>query len=222
MPSIETYRKQAKQLVRWHRERNYSIGEKVRLVERYSHLTDAEILSVPLPLTVAQEIVAIEAGFKNWTDLKASASRAKPTPSIAVAGEATIRNAVPILFVQDVVVAATFYHDQLGFNLDFLHGNPPFYGSVSRGGACIHLRFVHQPNFLELEARETSLILATIEVSNVKALFEEYQARGVLFSQRLTRQAWGGINFHVRDPAGNVISFVQYRLPLTPTGEPPT
>ena len=34
MPSIETYRKQAKQLVRWHRERNYSIGEKLRLIER--------------------------------------------------------------------------------------------------------------------------------------------------------------------------------------------
>ena len=28
MPSIETYRKQAKLLVRWHRERNYSIGGK--------------------------------------------------------------------------------------------------------------------------------------------------------------------------------------------------
>ena len=216
MPSIETYRKQAKQLVRRHRERNYSIGEKVRLVERYRHLTDAEVLSMPFPLTVAQAIVAIEAGFKNWSDLKASASRAA-TPSIAVDTEAAMRNAVPILFVQDVVVAANFYYDHLGFNVDFLHGHPPFYGSVSRGGACIHLRFVHQPNFSELAAREGSLILATIEVSNVKALVEEYQARGVSFAQRLTRQACGGIDFHVRDPAGNVISFVQYRVPLMPT-----
>jgi len=223
MPSIETYRKQAKQLVRWHREHNYSIGEKVRLVERYRHLTDAEVLSMPLPLTVAQEIVAIEAGFKNWTDLKASASHAAPTPSIAVDTEATIGNAVPILFVRDVLVAATFYHDQLGFNVDFLHGHPPFYGSVSRGAACIHLRFVHQPTFFsELAAQEGGLILATIEVSNVKALFEEYQARGVSFAQRLTRQAWGGIDFHVRDPAGNVISFVQYRVPSMPTDASPT
>ncbi len=43
MPSIETYRKQAKQLIRWHRERNYSIGGKVRLLERYRHLNDVEI-----------------------------------------------------------------------------------------------------------------------------------------------------------------------------------
>jgi hypothetical protein len=35
------------------------------------------------------------------------------------------------------------------------------------------LRFVHQTNFAELAAREGSLILATIEVANVKALFQE-------------------------------------------------
>jgi hypothetical protein len=33
------------------------------------------------------------------------------------------------------------------------------------------------------------------------------------FAQRLVRQAWGGIDFHVRDVDGNVISFVQYRQP---------
>jgi uncharacterized glyoxalase superfamily protein PhnB len=75
------------------------------------------------------------------------------------------------------------------------------------------LRFVDQTNFTELAAREGSLILAMIEVSNVKALFEEYEARNVDFAQRLVRQAWGGLDFQVRDPDGNVISFVQFRQP---------
>jgi len=117
------------------------------------------------------------------------------------------------LFVRDVVAAAAFYEEKLGFRIDFLHGKPPFYGSVSRDRACLHLRFVHQTNFAELAAREGSLILATIQVANVKALFQEYAARGVDFTQRLVRQAWGGLDFHVRDPDGNVISFVQYRRP---------
>lgn len=71
-------------------------------------------------------------------------------------------------------------------------------------------------NFAALAAREGSLILATIEVRNVKTLFEEYERRGVEFAQRLVRQAWGGIDFHVRDLDGNVISFVQYRQPESP------
>jgi len=69
MPSIETYRKQAKLLVRWHRERNYSIGGKVRLLPRCRDLTDVEVLEMAMPLTLAQEIVAVEAGFRDWAAL---------------------------------------------------------------------------------------------------------------------------------------------------------
>lgn len=213
MPSIETYRKQAKQLIRWHRERNYSIGEKLRLIQRFRYVTDAEALSMPMPLMLAQEIVAVEAGFKNWAELRRFASTAAPP---AGAGEPVIRGAVPILFVRDVTAAAAFYEEQLGFDVDFLHGNPPFYAAVSRDGACLHLRFVHQPNFQELAAREQSLIVASLEVANVKALFGEYEARSVDFAQPLVRQAWGGLDFLVRDPDGNVISFVQYSQAVAP------
>jgi catechol 2,3-dioxygenase-like lactoylglutathione lyase family enzyme len=212
MPSIETYRKQAKLLMRWHRERNYSIGEKLRLLERYRHLTDVEALEMAMPLTLAQEIVAVEAGFKNWAALKAGIDDlAQPSP--VEASSPTLAGAVPILFVRDVAAAAAFYEVKLGFHIDFLHGKPAFYASVSRDHASLHLRFVHQTNFAELAAREPPLILATIEVASVKTLFQEYEARGVDFAQRLVRQPWGGLDFHVRDPDGNVISFVEYRRP---------
>ena len=118
--------------------------------------------------------------------------------------------AIPILFVRDVAASAAFYEGKLGFRVDFLHGTPPFYGSVSRDRARLHLRFVHQTNFVELARREESLILAAIESSDVRALFEEYEARSVEFAQRLVSPEWGGLDFHVRDPDGNVISFVQY------------
>ncbi|MBC9031290.1 VOC family protein [Sphingomonas sp. JC676] len=208
MPMIETYRKQAKLLVRWHREGNYSVGGKLRMLDRFQDVTDREALDMALPLTLAQEIVAVEAGFADWAALKAGAGNAAgPSPEKAP----VLAAAVPILFVRDVTAAAAFYSEKLGFAIDFLHGKPAFYGSVSRDAACLHLRFVGQPNFTELAAREGSLILATIETGNVKALFEEYKAAGVEFAQGLVKQAWGGTDFHVRDPDGNVIAFVQYR-----------
>jgi len=215
MPTIDTYRKQAKQLVRWHRERNYSIGEKFRLLERYRHLTDIEALNTPLPLTVAQEIVAVDAGFLDWATLKGSSTSVKLVAK-PITNTPSLLNVVPILFVRDVRASAAFYAEKLAFHTDFLHGNPPFYGSVSRGHACLHLRFVHEPNFAAQAAREQSLIVASIEVQNVKALFQEFEQRGVDFPQRLVRQAWDGIDFHVRDIDGNVISFVEYRQPENP------
>lgn len=214
MPSLDTYRKHAKQLVRWHRDGNYSVGEKVRLLERHRHLTDPDVLKMAMPLTLAQEIVAVEAGYRDWAALKGAARDATTLPRVEVGAPALIA-AVPILFVRDVGAAAAFYEQRLGFEVEFLHGHPPFYGSVSRDDARLHLRFVHQTNFAELAAREDELILALIEVGNAKALFQEYESRHVDFAQRLVRQPWGGLEFHVRDPDGNVISFVQFRPPAS-------
>jgi len=125
-------------------------------------------------------------------------------------GEVVLNSVVPVLFVRDVSASAAFFREKLGFKVDFLYGDPPFYGSVSRDGVCLHMRFVHHPNFTELAAREVSLILASVEVSDVQGLFAEFHQRGVDFAQLPTRQSWGGTNFHVRDPDGNVISFVTY------------
>ena len=102
--------------------------------------------------------------------------------------EVALKSIVPILFVRNVSASAAFFEEKLGFEIDLLYGTPPFYGSVSRGGICLHLRFVHQPNFAEPAAREVSLILATIEVSDVQGLFEELEERGVEFAQTPTRQ----------------------------------
>ena len=211
MPKIESYRKQAKLLMRWHGARDYTVGAKVRLLDRYRDLTDVEVLAMPMPLSLAQEIVAVEAGFSGWTALKAAMDGvARPRDD---AGQASVADVVPILFVRDVERAAAFYHGKLGFEIDFLHGKPPFYGSVSRDGACLHLRYVATPNFHELAARECSLILASFEVRNVKALYREFEERGAEFAQGLAIKAWGGLDFQVRDPDGNTISFVEYRMP---------
>jgi len=121
-----------------------------------------------------------------------------------------LKSIVPVLFVRDVPASAAFFREKLGFEIDFLHGAPPFYGSVSRGGACLHLRCVQRPNFAELAAREVSLILVSVEVSNLQGLFAEFKERGATFAQEPTRQPWGGTDFQVRDPDGNVVSFVTY------------
>lgn len=211
MAGLETHRSRAELICRWHREGNHSVGALVRRLERFRHLTDREILEMPLPSMLAEEVVAAEAGFPSWSALEAAAGSAGPRS----VPEAPLRltGTVPILFVRDVTVAAAFWRDRLGFAVDFLHGSPPFYGAVSRDAACLHLRRVGQPNFAELAAREPSLILASIEVTNLAALFAEFAARGAAFPQRLVQQAWGGTDFHVRDPDGNTVSFVEFGMP---------
>jgi len=210
MPTLDTYRKQAKLLMRWHRDGDYSIGGRVRVLDRFRAFTDREILAMKLPLTLAQEIVAVEVGHKNWAELKAAAMDAPKAPA-ASAEPPAFKSVIPILFVRDVTASAAFFREKLGFAEAFLHGAPPFYGAVSRDGIWIHLRLVQEPYFAAAAAKEKFLILASIEVSNVQGLFEEFKAKDVEFAQPLAKQAWGGTDFHVRDPDGNVISFVTFR-----------
>jgi len=206
MPTIETYRKQAKLLLRWHREKDYSLGGRVRRLERFRTVTDGEVLAMKFPLALAHEIVAVEAGYRSWAELKSAVAGAPTTPRVSP-GPPVLKNVVPILQVRDVKACAGFFREKLGFEIDFLHGLPPFYGAVSRDGVCLHLRFVCEPSFAKVAAQEKSLIFASVEVSHVQGLFHEFKARGVEFVQTLTKQAWGGTDFQVQDPDGNVISF---------------
>jgi catechol 2,3-dioxygenase-like lactoylglutathione lyase family enzyme len=112
--------------------------------------------------------------------LKAAVAQTPKKPRVSP-GEQTLKSVVPILLVRDVSASAAFYRGKPGFELDFLHGSPPFFGSVSRDGVCLHLHHVQKPYFAQVAARERSLILATIEVADVHALFKEWKARNVPF-----------------------------------------
>jgi catechol 2,3-dioxygenase-like lactoylglutathione lyase family enzyme len=204
--SLENLKKQAKLLVRWHRERNYSVGGRIRRLPRYRELTDPEALALPFPLNEAQEVIALEQGYPSWAELKERLQETPTSPRPAAAA-ARLTKAIPVVFVSDASRSAEFYRDQLGFAIDFLHGEPPFYGSVSRDEACIHLRFVHQSVVAESLREEEQLLSAFVAVDSVKDLFAEYETRGVPFVHRLRKEPWGQSAFIVRDPDGNWLCF---------------
>src|SRR5262249_54614083 len=191
MSRLDIYKKQAKQLVRWHREGNYSIGGRIRGLARYQTLTDREALALEFPLREAQEIIALEAGYASWAALKIAQAH-RPAQTRPTSPALRLTRAVPVIFVANVEASAAFFKDTLGFSIDFLHGKPPFYGSVSRDGACVHLKFVHEPVLTVGAQDRGGLITAFIEVENVKTLYAEYVAAGAVVDQKLNKQAWGG------------------------------
>lgn len=204
--SLENFRKQAKLLVRWHRERNYSVGGRIRQLSRYQELTDSEALALPFPLNEAQEIIALEQGYDSWAELKVRLKKA-PRSTQTAPPALRLTKGIPMVLVSDVRVAAEFYRDQLGFAIDFLHGEPAFYASVSRDEACIHLRFVPQPVFVEGLREQEQFLSAFVAVANVKELFTEYETRNVPFVHRLRKEPWGQSSFIVRDPDSNWLCF---------------
>jgi catechol 2,3-dioxygenase-like lactoylglutathione lyase family enzyme len=209
MPNLENLKKQAKLILRWHRERHYPVAAQIRgHLPRFLNMPDAEILAAGFKLGDAQELVARQQGFDSWQALKTGLSttpKVKSSPS-----KATIIGAEPQLLVTDIKRSCEFFREKLGFSLVFSYGNPPYYAQVARDAARINLRCVERP-VIESTLRDreellsVSMTVATAE--EIKLLFLEFQSAGVAFHQTLKKQPWGARNFVVKDPDGNLLLF---------------
>jgi catechol 2,3-dioxygenase-like lactoylglutathione lyase family enzyme len=214
MPNLENLKKQAKLILRWHRERHYPVAAQIRQhLPRFLNMPDSEILAASFKLSDAQEMVAREQGFASWQALKIGLS----TPPLSVRNKpksspskATIVGAEPQLLVTDIERSCDFFCVRLGFSLVFSYGKPPFYAQVSRDAARLNLRSVER-SIIESKVRDqqeplsASVTVATAE--EIKLLFLEFQASGVAFHQKLKKQPWGAKNFIVKDPDGNLLLF---------------
>ena len=121
-----------------------------------------------------------------------------------------LSSVAPHLFVKDIEASLEFFKSKLGFAVDFVYGDPPFYGQVSRDNARLALRSMDEPVFAgDIRERE-DLVLASITVASVEEihqLFVNYQEAGVPFHQTLKQEPWGAKTFIVKDPDGNLLLF---------------
>jgi hypothetical protein len=74
MPNLENLKKQAKQYLRWHRQRYYPVAAEITAaLPRFQHLNDSQVLEANFQLSDAQELVARQIGFDGWQALKTGA-----------------------------------------------------------------------------------------------------------------------------------------------------
>jgi catechol 2,3-dioxygenase-like lactoylglutathione lyase family enzyme len=210
MPNLENLKKQAKLILRWHRERHYPVAAQIRgLLPRFLNMPDSEILAASFKLSDAQEMVARQHGFDSWQALKTGLSTMSPKVKSA-RSKATIVGAEPQLFVTDIKRSCEFFREKLGFSLVFSYGKPPYYAQVGRDAARLNLRCVERA-VIELAVRDREeLLSASMTVATadeIKLLFLEFQSAGAAFHQTLKKQPWGAKNFVIRDPDGNLLLF---------------
>jgi catechol 2,3-dioxygenase-like lactoylglutathione lyase family enzyme len=210
MPNLENLRKQAKLVLRWHRDRYYPVAAQIRSgLPRFSRMTDPEILAQSFKLSDAQELVARQHGFESWQALKTGLP-AMPDQHDNTVVRAVITSAEPQLFVSDIKTSCDFFTGELGFAIAFTYGEPPFYAQVKRDGVRLNLKHVDRPVIdPELRDREQLLSAALVveTAEEIKALFLEFDTAGVAFFQRLKREPWGARDFIVKDPDGNLLLF---------------
>ncbi len=115
----------------------------------------------------------------------------------------------PVLAVADAASAARFFVDVLGFDLDFLYGEPATHGRVKSGDGTygqpiyIHLSLVDEDESGRLPTGELRIHVGR----ELDALCQVYRGRGANIVDGPTSQPWGLREFVVLEPNGHCIRF---------------
>ncbi len=117
----------------------------------------------------------------------------------------TINGIAPQLLVDDLAAAIAFYVDRLGFTQAIDWGG--FYASVERDGQSIHLKCAPKTDADRANRRDNEHLDAYIDVTDIEALYREFQARGVPFVKPLADRPWGARDFYVEDVDGYILGF---------------
>jgi uncharacterized glyoxalase superfamily protein PhnB len=107
----------------------------------------------------------------------------------------------PTLQVPDVTATAEYYRDKLGFQLEFLWGEPPVHAGVSLG--CISMHFSQGS-----PAPHGFWIYLVID--DADRLFEWYKENGVEVLDEPQTHPWGMREFNITDLNGYRLRFGQH------------
>jgi catechol 2,3-dioxygenase-like lactoylglutathione lyase family enzyme len=111
--------------------------------------------------------------------------------------------AVPILPCEDIEATIGFYVERLGFEREWVSGEPPEDGGVRRGE--VQLYFMRNANLAAGACNREVMLF----VENVDALHAEHTGRGAPISEPLRDELWGLREYSVSDPHGHRLRFAE-------------
>lgn len=118
---------------------------------------------------------------------------------------ARIIDATPVLLVRDVVRAAGYYTEKLGFTVERFWGDPPMFTIARRDGVSVMLNQVESGDTFRPNGDYDGRFSVYLNVTDADALHTEYQTRGADIICAPEDQPYMMREFQVRDLDGHLL-----------------
>jgi uncharacterized glyoxalase superfamily protein PhnB len=135
---------------------------------------------------------------------------AEPLTTLRSGGDAMpkITASAPVLLVRDVVAAANYWRDCVGFQYDQFYGDPPNFCITHRDGLFLMLAKCDDPTQLKPHWQIVHQMWnAYFWVDEAKGLYEELVAAGAKIDYGLGVKPYGILEFGIQDLDGHDIGF---------------
>jgi catechol 2,3-dioxygenase-like lactoylglutathione lyase family enzyme len=109
-----------------------------------------------------------------------------------------LSRAIPIFNVRELRASQRYFRDVLGFKVDWEDGDPPTFGSVSRGESAI---------FMCEGCQSSPGVWVMMFAADVDKLYKEFASRKAIVRMPPTNMPWKLREMHIADPDGNVMRF---------------
>jgi len=120
----------------------------------------------------------------------------------------TLTGSASVLLVKNVVLAADYYRDKMGFTYDRFWGEPPSFAILRRDGMYVMLKQADDPKHVVPHwTVSDKLWNIYFWVSDVDGLHAELIERGVKIDYGLCDQSYGCREFGIQDLDGHDIGF---------------
>lgn len=116
-----------------------------------------------------------------------------------------IRDATPVLLVRDVVKAAAYYTDKLGFSVERFWGEPPSFTIARRDGVFVMLNQVAASDTFQPNGAYDGRFSIYLDVADADALHAEFAANGADIVCPPEDQPYMMREFQVRDIDGHLL-----------------
>jgi len=123
---------------------------------------------------------------------------------------AKLTASAPVLLVEEVVAAANYYRDTMGFSYQRFWGEPPSFVILQRDGMSVMLRQANDPRHVVPHGTVSDKLWNVyFWVSDVEALHAEFVKRGAHLDYGLCDQPYGCREFGIQDLDGHDLGFGQ-------------
>ena len=121
-----------------------------------------------------------------------------------------LNSSAAVLLVKDVLAAADYYRQKLGFEFDGFFGEPPSFCILRRDGCFLMLKQAEDPkHVIPHWTVSEKLCNGYFWVNNADALYREFEERGATMDYGPCDQPYGCREFGIQDLDGYDIGFGQ-------------
>ncbi|MBZ5595130.1 MAG: VOC family protein [Acidobacteriia bacterium] len=108
--------------------------------------------------------------------------------------------AVPVISTSNVIETVRYFEQTLGFEQQWIWGDPPVYAGLKAGGATLYI--THDPDTANAIGERGLAPDIFLWVSDIDSVYEQHRANDADIVEQLATRVWGARQYVIREPNG--------------------